>query len=359
MIQEKIVNRNGKYYVTSEDGNKNLGGPYGSREEAQKRLKQVEFFKHKEQLVWEIQDFQYVVEEKEGKVSGLRMFGTALQEGFSRNNRNYTIKNIEENDGEMFNFLVAHRKDYDNPDHNVGEGKYYLNGNKLDFEGKVYNNYHHPDIIEQVQKGLVSVSVQGGYQDMKINDGKIVFEGLRIPILALVNKHARGVPAASIEVAISERLEQEDMEGKMSENEDFVKLLKDKEDKLTEVNVELSKLKEAIHGKDEEMKKIQMIRDEEERAKKKKVVESIISLNKEQKESELIQKTLPELELMEKYEQKIKQIEDNKSGVSEVVDTITPGESDGIVIERGTGFISLSEAARQKYNDDLMKSIYR
>jgi len=34
------------YVVKSEKG-KNLGGPYPSKEEAEKRLKQVEYFKHK------------------------------------------------------------------------------------------------------------------------------------------------------------------------------------------------------------------------------------------------------------------------------------------------------------------------
>lgn len=35
----------GGYKVLSEKG-KNLGGPYKSKEEAQKRLRQVEYFKH-------------------------------------------------------------------------------------------------------------------------------------------------------------------------------------------------------------------------------------------------------------------------------------------------------------------------
>ena len=34
------------YKVTSEKG-KNLGGPYKTKKEADKRLRQVEFFKHK------------------------------------------------------------------------------------------------------------------------------------------------------------------------------------------------------------------------------------------------------------------------------------------------------------------------
>lgn len=35
-----------KYYVKSEDGSKNLGGPYATKEEAEKRLREIEYFKH-------------------------------------------------------------------------------------------------------------------------------------------------------------------------------------------------------------------------------------------------------------------------------------------------------------------------
>lgn len=43
----KIIKKKDGYYVMSEKG-KNLGGPYSSEEKAKKRLKMVEFFKHKE-----------------------------------------------------------------------------------------------------------------------------------------------------------------------------------------------------------------------------------------------------------------------------------------------------------------------
>jgi hypothetical protein len=36
----------GGYKVVSEKSGKNLGGPYKTREQAEKRLRQVEFFKH-------------------------------------------------------------------------------------------------------------------------------------------------------------------------------------------------------------------------------------------------------------------------------------------------------------------------
>jgi len=354
-----IIEIDSKFFVVSKDGIKNLGGPYDSREEAQKRLRQVEHFKHKENLVFEVQNFSLEVEEKEGKVSSLRLFGNALKEGISRNKRNYTIEHLKDNDGESFNFIVGHRQDYDNPDHNVGEGKYTLNGDKLDFEGKVFNNYHHPDIVEQIDpKGLVSVSIQGGYTDVGVKDGKVVFEGLRIPILALVNKHTRGVEAASIESAIAERLEHEDEEASKMSDEFEVK--------LQEKEVEITKLKEAMHNKEEDMKKMQKDMSDKEKEemnkKKKKITESLISLNKELKEEELMEKSLSELELMEQYEKKLKESqnedEDDES-LSEVQDIFKPGETDGIVIEKVTGNITMSESARLKFNDEIMKSIYR
>lgn len=41
-----IVKILGNYHVKSEDGKKNLGGPYKSHAEALQRLKEVEYFKH-------------------------------------------------------------------------------------------------------------------------------------------------------------------------------------------------------------------------------------------------------------------------------------------------------------------------
>ncbi|KKT97201.1 MAG: hypothetical protein UX35_C0016G0015 [Microgenomates group bacterium GW2011_GWA1_46_15] len=43
-----IVKRKKGYYVLSEKTRRNLGGPYKTREEAVKRLRQVEYFKHLE-----------------------------------------------------------------------------------------------------------------------------------------------------------------------------------------------------------------------------------------------------------------------------------------------------------------------
>lgn len=42
-----IVKKKEGYFVLSEKTRRNLGGPYKKREEAVKRLRQVEFFKHR------------------------------------------------------------------------------------------------------------------------------------------------------------------------------------------------------------------------------------------------------------------------------------------------------------------------
>jgi hypothetical protein len=41
-----IVKKEDGYYVLSEKTKRSLGGPYKTEEEARKRLRQVEFFKH-------------------------------------------------------------------------------------------------------------------------------------------------------------------------------------------------------------------------------------------------------------------------------------------------------------------------
>ena len=44
-----IVQKKDGYYVLSEKTKRNLGGPYKTKKDAEKRLQQVEYFKHKNQ----------------------------------------------------------------------------------------------------------------------------------------------------------------------------------------------------------------------------------------------------------------------------------------------------------------------
>jgi hypothetical protein len=42
-----MIVKSAKGYMVKSEKGKNLGGPYKAKEEAQKRLRQVEYFKHK------------------------------------------------------------------------------------------------------------------------------------------------------------------------------------------------------------------------------------------------------------------------------------------------------------------------
>ena len=145
-------------------------------------------------IIWEVTDFKSEVKESSGTKSGgktIRMSGTALKTGVSRNGRTYTVSNLQENHQEPFNFIVGHQLDFDNPKHGVGEGVYFHQGDKLVFEGVAKNTASNPDIVEAIEDGRVAVSIQGGYKSINENDGEVTVEGLRIPVLALVNKHTR------------------------------------------------------------------------------------------------------------------------------------------------------------------------
>ena len=47
LLSAAMIVKTGKGYVVKSEEGKNLGGPYKSIEEAKKRLRQVEYFKHR------------------------------------------------------------------------------------------------------------------------------------------------------------------------------------------------------------------------------------------------------------------------------------------------------------------------
>lgn len=47
LVLSKIVERKGKFYIYNKDGTKKLAGPYDSKKEALKRLREIEYFKHR------------------------------------------------------------------------------------------------------------------------------------------------------------------------------------------------------------------------------------------------------------------------------------------------------------------------
>lgn len=368
MIEEKIVKRNGKFFVMSEDGTKKLGGPFDTRDEAVKRLSQVEGKKKQKEsfgkkFVWEVKNY-HIEEKEEGDSKFLVVEGTALDVGVSKNNRDYSFENLKENNGASFNWLVGHKDDYDNPDHNVGDGSFSLTESsnpKLDFKGRVMNTSTHPDIVTQVKEGLVAPSIQG-YGDVKSvkERHKFVIKNLKIPLIALVNKHTRGVGAASIQAAIAESFinEMDDVEQSNKNNDEV--------NKMVEENKESEKIKNELKEKSDELQKL---KESIEKSKKESLVNSIMELNKDLKKETLMETSESELKIIMEYEKKISEQEDKHDAgdanmeTSSSEDTESDEENEeslkGIVFNEKDGSISMSDKKYKQFNKSIMENIYK
>jgi len=387
----KIIKKGEKYQVVKKEGGRVMG-THDSEEKAKKQIAALHAnVKESFDLVWEVQDIKLnKVEEESGR--WLAIEGTALAMGKSKNGRVYTYDNLKENDGSSFNWIVGHRADYDNPDHNVGEGTYGLSENTLRFTSKIKNTKAHPDIIEQVSDGLVAPSIQGGAKNIteRENDAgetEYLVEGLHIPIIALVNKHARGVEAASIEVAIAEAY---DKSGNADEDDEMKDGKKVKKNKTSEVNSmaeeikEVEKLKGALAEKDKKIAKFEQEKKDRLVAEKEALVEKILQANDKLDRKQLMEKTNSELKIIESYEVK-EQDEGSKEGEGEEkegeegekqegagageTETGKEGEPSeppkeskelrGIIVEKDTRFIGMNSDLYNKFNKDVKESVYR
>lgn len=334
---------------------------YKTREEAAKRIQQMKAFKDKESVEWEVAEFDTSITEAAGGTKELYVRGVALAAETSRNGRTYRVQNLEENHGKSFNFLVGHRQDYDNPDHNVGEGTYLLENNKLMFEGNISNTASHPDIIEQVTKGRTSVSIQGGWNRLVKESDTVMVEGLHIPILAIVNKHVRGVRSASIDMAIAERLDMLEDEEIDTESEQGMEDTTMSEEKIAELQKQL----EEAQRKAAELEKVNsdMKESEEKRQAaelqkaKEALVDKIVEANKDLSRGELMEKSMEVLQIMEQYETKSKKAEEKSHAV--VTDNVREAVSEDVVIDERSKDITMSESAYRKFNEELRESIYR
>lgn len=203
----------------------------------------------------------------EGGKSWLSIGGIALVEGVSKNKNRYTFKNLEENSGRAFKWLVGHP---DEPEeHVVGKGQLILEGTKLLHEGKIRNTARHPDIIEQVKDGFLGPSIHATADKVTHKEGYYEVEGLNIDGVGLVA--FQGVKQATIDYAIAESFSK-----KMSE--------------MTESS-----------GAEDVQNATRLNHMEE----KTKVVDAILELNSNFEKEQLLEKSLEELQLIESYEQKL------------------------------------------------------
>lgn len=96
-LVEKIVKKSDGYYVQSEKG-KNLGGPYKKREDAEKRLDQVEYFKNRKKM-----DEEDTSKQATGNKRSKRdIVGLAKQNGFEGivNAKELTVHHIDDSENE-------------------------------------------------------------------------------------------------------------------------------------------------------------------------------------------------------------------------------------------------------------------
>jgi hypothetical protein len=325
-------------------------------------------------IIWEVSDLGYEVEESNGQKS-LKLKGTALTTGVSRNGRKYSVENLQENDQQPFNFIVGHQPDYDNPKHCVGEGIYYHQGEKLKFEGVIKNTKSNPDIVEATIDKRVAVSIQGGYKTIESVGKEVRMKGLRIPILALVNKHTRGVPGAAIEMcaAVEESLQlnevnKKNQEGETMAEENQVQEMADLKVSEAQLKLQLKEAQDNLAKAESEKTKLQ---ESIETAKKMAVVESILGINKTLKKEELMEKSDIELKLIKEYEQKLakKPVKENdqssEEGAGEVPEGNTEEKSDndgslmeGVAFDKKTGRIGFTEEGYKAFNKSIRESVY-
>ena len=331
---------------------------YGSKEEAEKRIAQMEMFKHMKENVPFNVEFNSLMEftSSVSEAGKIKISGTAVAQEKSMNGRTYTDPSLLENHMQKFNVIAGHKEDWDNPDHNVGEGSYIYSNGILRYEATVMNTSHHPDIVEQVSSGLLAPSVQGNAVVRKSGSERLV-EHMRIPILALVNKHTRGVQSASIDSAIAESIAKiEEENSKVVEAEKMAE--------LDDLKAENAKLQEALSKSELDKKKIEdekkamMMKEAED--KKKAVVESILKANSSLKESELMEKTIEVLEVMESYEKKSSEAAKGAAQVKETINEVKESEElNDIIVSEADDTISMGKKGYEDFGKSIRESIYR
>jgi len=158
----------------------------------------------------------------------LKIGGTALTEGVSKNKNHYSFSNLMENDGKQFKYLFGHPENAEN--HVVGLGGLNVKEGKLKHDGQVRNTVEHPDVVEAIRDNFLAPSIHASIQKVTRKEGTYYVEGLSIDGIGLVA--FQGVKNASIDYAIVESFDREMAEKLESSNGDVEK--KKTGEKMTE-----------------------------------------------------------------------------------------------------------------------------
>jgi len=313
---------------------------------------------------------EFHLTESVGKEGWIRIGGTALTEGVSRNNNHYSFKNLEENHGKNFKWIVGHS---DTPEEDVvGKGDLAILEGKLVHDGKIRNTAKHPDIVEQVKDGFLGPSIHASCGKVTVKDGCYHVEGLSIEGVSLVA--FQGVKDASIDYAIAESFKKDMTDQKESLKSDVKN--KDKEDgKMSEedpkpeetpetpaepenaVPEEPEAPAEEPEEKAEESARIKALETEiasMKESQKAKLVESVVAVNKDLKPEDLMKESEAQLNLRLEYEKKLSSKTEEGAIVEEDEEE---KENKDEVVESRDGNATLSEKSWRDFNKELKERV--
>ena len=312
-------------------------------------------------LVFEFTPEYDVIESTNKEGTWLKIGGTALEEGISRNKNIYSYKNLKENDGRSVKWLVGHPKS-NIEEHIVGNGKVYLDGAKLKHEGMIRNTANHPDVVEAIKDKFLGPSIHASAEKVVQTKEGYVIEGLSIKGIGLVA--FQGVKNATIDYAIAESFERaeekvietdlnNDKGDKMSEEEKPAE--KPAEEKVEETPseakpqesvsiAEIKAIKEELASLKEIREELNVMKSE----KKNELVESIVALNKDLKKEDLVKESQEKLELIREYETKLSKKTESSAIVEE-----DEKHSEGKIIEQKDGTVSMSTELYESFNKEI------
>jgi len=319
-------------------------------------------------------DFEFspgAFESHKTETGWLKVGGIALTPGKSKNNKVYTFKNIQENDGGEFKWMVGHPKQEES--HIVGKGVFKVEGRNLVHEGRIRNTKTHPDVVESVFDGFLEPSIHASAKKVtkSVKEGTVSYdvEGLSIRGVGLVA--FKGIKSASIDYAIAESFRQdlEELKESLTGDEQH----KDKEENPMAEEKPVKEEEEAPEAPEE--KKDEAVPEPEpateppaeesariaalekelasiKESKKVDLVESILKLNDKLDKDELMKESEDVLRTKQVYEEKLAKPSEEGAIVEEV--TV---ENKNELVERKDGSTQLSEKAQADFNKELRERV--
>ena len=298
----------------------------------------------------------------------LKIGGIALKEGVSRNNNKYTYENLTENNGREFKWLFGHPSD-DVEEHVVGLGSLHLNGENLMHEGKIRNTARHPDVIGMVRDNFLGPSIHATAKEITREEGIYKVKGLNIEAVGLVA--FQGVKSASIDYAIAESFEL-----KESSNEDVktTEVTNMKEEKKQEAPLPEEQPKEEAQPEPEQKEEekseaepekaaeesisqedIKMLKEELNRLKNKEkneLVESLVKVNRDLKQEDLMKESVSQLKLRMEYENKLSSTNESAA----VVESKEEAKEEVALVEKD-GSYTMTKEMYAKFNQELREKV--